>query len=88
MLLNETGAPNVVIGSGWSEHNAKLYFARKPLLAIQQIFATKTPLVVEATLAVSVMLSPLEPTAPALVVRVVVDPAWVTLNVPMMSDVA
>lgn len=46
-LLDETGAPDVVIGSGWPENNAKLNFARIPLPAIQQIVATKTPLVVE-----------------------------------------
>jgi Nif-specific regulatory protein len=46
-LLDETGAPNVAIGSGWSENNVKLHPARIPLPAIQQIIATKTPLVVE-----------------------------------------
>ena len=50
-LLDENGAPNVVIGSGWSENNAKHYFARMPLPAIQQVLATKTPLVVENALA-------------------------------------
>jgi len=46
-LLDETGAPDVVIGSGWSEKNAKLHFDRTPLPAIQRIVATKMPLVVE-----------------------------------------
>ncbi len=46
-LLGETGKPNVVIGSGWSESSARLYFARLPEPAIRQIVATKMPLVVE-----------------------------------------
>ena len=46
-LLDETGAPDVVIGSGWSERKPNLYFDRTPLPAIRQIVATKTPLVVE-----------------------------------------
>ena len=46
-LLDETGAPDVVIGSGWSEKKPNLYFDRTPLPAIRQIVATKTPLVVE-----------------------------------------
>ena len=46
-LLDENGEPNVVVGSGWSESNAKSHFELLPQLAIGQIVATKMPLVVE-----------------------------------------
>ncbi len=46
-LLDKQGDPEMVIGSGWSEVNAKRYFDRLPERAIGQIVATKMPLVVE-----------------------------------------
>ncbi|QGM47775.1 nif-specific transcriptional activator NifA [Methylocystis heyeri] len=46
-LLDKSGEPEVVVGSGWSEGNAKKYFDRLPQRAIGQIVATKMPLVVE-----------------------------------------
>jgi Nif-specific regulatory protein len=46
-LLDKQGEPEVVVGSGWSEINAKTYFDRLPERAIGQIVATKMPLVVE-----------------------------------------
>jgi Nif-specific regulatory protein len=46
-LLDETGAPEVVVGSGWSEATAKRYFARLPERAIGRIVVTQTALVVE-----------------------------------------
>ncbi|WP_395665814.1 nif-specific transcriptional activator NifA [Methylocella sp.] len=46
-LLDKSGKPEIVVGSGWSEENAKLYFDRLPERAIGQIVTTKMPLVVE-----------------------------------------
>ena len=46
-LLDSQGEPEVVVGSGWSETNAKKYFDRLPARAVGQIIATKMPLVVE-----------------------------------------
>ena len=45
-LLNAAGDPEMVVGSGWSESNAKRYFDRLPERAVGQIVATKMPLVV------------------------------------------
>ncbi|MCK9994564.1 MAG: Nif-specific regulatory protein, partial [Alphaproteobacteria bacterium] len=39
--------PNVVVGLGWNEENAKSYFERMPERAIGQIVTTKMPVVVE-----------------------------------------
>ncbi len=49
-LLDKGGELEVVVGSGWSEGNAKKYFDRLPQRAIGQIVATKMPLVVENVL--------------------------------------
>ena len=46
-LLDSQREPEVVVGSGWSETNAKKYFDRLPARAVGQIIATKMPLVVE-----------------------------------------
>ena len=46
-LLGEGGAPEVVVGSGWSEVTAKRYFERLPERAIGRIVVTKMPLVIE-----------------------------------------
>jgi Nif-specific regulatory protein len=46
-LLGEDGAPEVVVGSGWSEATAKRYFERLPERAIGRIVVTKMPLVIE-----------------------------------------
>ncbi len=46
-LLDGKGAPEVVVGSGWSEGAAKLFFERLPERAVGQIVATRMPLVVE-----------------------------------------
>ena len=46
-LLDRSGEPEIVVGSGWSERNAKKYFERLPERAIGQIVVTKMPLVVE-----------------------------------------
>ncbi|WP_417711807.1 nif-specific transcriptional activator NifA [Roseibium aggregatum] len=46
-LLDDNGEPNMVVGSGWSESNAKSHFDLLPQLAIGQIVATRMPLVVE-----------------------------------------
>jgi Nif-specific regulatory protein len=46
-LLDSSGEPEVVVGSGWSEVNAKKYFDRLPARAVGQIIATKMPLVIE-----------------------------------------
>ncbi|MFZ2872339.1 nif-specific transcriptional activator NifA, partial [Zavarzinia sp.] len=46
-LLDESGAPEVVVGSGWSEATAKRYFERLPERAIGRIVVTQTALVVE-----------------------------------------
>ncbi len=45
-LLDSKGDPEVVVGSGWSETNAKCYFDRLPERAVGQIVATRMPLVV------------------------------------------
>ncbi len=49
-LLDKNGDPEVVVGSGWSEGNAKQYFDHLPQRAIGQIVATKMPLVIENVL--------------------------------------
>ena len=46
-LLDATGTPEIVVGSGWSENTAKIYFDRLPERAIGQIVTTKMPLVIE-----------------------------------------
>jgi Nif-specific regulatory protein len=46
-LLDAHGAPEVVVGSGWSEATAKHYFERLPERAIGRIVVTKMPLVIE-----------------------------------------
>jgi Nif-specific regulatory protein len=46
-LLDAQGDPEIVVGSGWSEVNAKKYFEHLPERAVGQIVATKMPLVVE-----------------------------------------
>nr|WP_246722001.1 nif-specific transcriptional activator NifA [Methylosinus sp. H3A] len=46
-LLDTHGDPEVVVGSGWSEVNAKKFFEHLPERAVGQIVATKMPLVVE-----------------------------------------
>jgi Nif-specific regulatory protein len=46
-LLGQDGAPEIVVGSGWSEATAKRYFDRLPERAIGQIVVTEMPLVVE-----------------------------------------
>jgi Nif-specific regulatory protein len=46
-LLDAAGEPEVVVGSGWSEVNAKKFFDRLPARAVGQIIATKMPLVIE-----------------------------------------
>lgn len=46
-LLDDKGAPEVVVGSGWSEGAAKMFFERLPERAVGQIIATKMPVVVE-----------------------------------------
>jgi Nif-specific regulatory protein len=46
-LLDERGAPEVVVGSGWSDATARRYFDRLPERAIGRIVVTKMPLVIE-----------------------------------------
>ncbi|MBY6240002.1 nif-specific transcriptional activator NifA [Methylosinus sp. Sm6] len=46
-LLDAQGDPEIVVGSGWSEGNAKKFFEHLPERAVGQIVATKMPLVVE-----------------------------------------
>ncbi|PWB83308.1 MAG: nif-specific transcriptional activator NifA, partial [Methylocystaceae bacterium] len=46
-LLDAHGDPEIVVGSGWSEVNAKKFFDHLPERAVGQIVATKMPLVVE-----------------------------------------
>ncbi len=46
-LLDDDGAPGVVVGSSWSEATARRYFARLPERAIGRIVVTKMPLVIE-----------------------------------------
>ncbi|MGO8973259.1 MAG: nif-specific transcriptional activator NifA [Steroidobacteraceae bacterium] len=45
-LLDDKGAPEMVVGSGWSDANAKRYFDRLPERAIGRIVVTKMPLVI------------------------------------------
>ena len=45
-LLDPNGEADIVVGSGWSETNAKRYFDRLPERAIGQIVVTKMPLVI------------------------------------------
>jgi len=45
-LLGANGEPDVVVGSGWNERNAKSYFERLPERAIGRIIVTKMPLVI------------------------------------------
>lgn len=46
-LLDQGGAPEMVVGSGWTEGAAKRFFDRLPERAVGQIVATKMPLVIE-----------------------------------------
>lgn len=46
VLLGESGEPEVVLGSGWSEATAKRYFEHLPEHAIGRIVVTQMPLVV------------------------------------------
>ncbi|PPD44290.1 MAG: nif-specific transcriptional activator NifA [Methylocystis sp.] len=46
-LLDAKGSPEVVVGSGWSEGAAKVFFDRLPERAVGQIVATKMPVVIE-----------------------------------------
>jgi Nif-specific regulatory protein len=46
-LLDESGAPKVVVGVGWNEENAKSHFEQIPERAIGQIVTTKMPVVIE-----------------------------------------
>jgi Nif-specific regulatory protein len=45
-LLGARGDPEIVVGTGWSEANAKQHFERLPERATGQIVATRMPLVV------------------------------------------
>jgi Nif-specific regulatory protein len=45
-LLSDSSAPEIVVGSGWSELTARQYFDQLPERAIGRIVATNTPLVV------------------------------------------
>lgn len=45
-LLDDRGAPEIVVGCGWSDANARRYFARLPEKAIGRIVVTKMPLVI------------------------------------------
>jgi len=45
-LLDDKGAPEMVVGSGWSDANAKRHFDRLPERAIGRIVVTKMPLVI------------------------------------------
>jgi Nif-specific regulatory protein len=46
-LLSDDGNPEVVVGLGWTEANAKTQFDRLPERAIGQIVTTRMPVVVE-----------------------------------------
>ncbi|NNM57793.1 nif-specific transcriptional activator NifA [Acidocella sp.] len=46
-LLNADGLPDIAVGSGWSEENAKHHFSRLPERAVGQIVTTKMPVVIE-----------------------------------------
>jgi len=45
-LLDDRGAPDIVVGCGWSDANARRYFERLPEKAIGRIVVTKMPLVI------------------------------------------
>lgn len=45
-LLNDDGEPEVVVGAGWNEETAKVYFEHLPERAVGQIVVTKFPVVV------------------------------------------
>jgi transcriptional regulator with GAF, ATPase, and Fis domain len=45
-LLDHRGAPEMVVGSGWSDTTARRYFDRLPERAIGRIVVTKMPLVI------------------------------------------
>jgi Nif-specific regulatory protein len=45
-LLDQRGAPEMVVGSGWSDTTARRYFDRLPERAIGRIVVTKMPLVI------------------------------------------
>lgn len=45
-LLSTEGQPELVVGSGWTEANARQFFERLPERAIGQIVVTKMPMVV------------------------------------------
>jgi Nif-specific regulatory protein len=45
-LLDERGAPDMVVGSGWNDATARRYFDRLPERAIGRIVVTKMPLVI------------------------------------------
>ncbi|HET9934518.1 MAG TPA: nif-specific transcriptional activator NifA [Polyangiaceae bacterium] len=47
-LLSESGMPEVVVGSGWSEATAREYFEHLPERAIGRIVATDMPLVIRS----------------------------------------
>jgi Nif-specific regulatory protein len=47
-LLSESGAPEIAVGSGWSEFTAREYFDQLPDRAIGRIVATNMPLVVRS----------------------------------------
>jgi len=46
-LMGDDGAPDIVVGLGWNEVNAKSHLARIPERALGQIVATKMPVVIE-----------------------------------------
>jgi len=45
-LLDDRGVPDIVVGTGWSDANARRYFERLPEKAIGRIVVTKMPLVI------------------------------------------
>ena len=47
-LLSESGTPEMVVGSGWSEATAREYFEHLPERAVGRIVATDMPLVVRS----------------------------------------
>jgi Nif-specific regulatory protein len=47
-LITESGQPELVVGSGWSEATAREYFEHLPERAVGRIVATDTPLVVRS----------------------------------------
>ncbi len=46
-LLDDQGEPKIVVGPGWSDGSAKMFFDHLPVPAVRQIVATKMPLVIE-----------------------------------------